>query len=65
MIYILVIWTTVAVGGPSPVIRNDWRPLGEFHADNWERKYNALQMCERAAQELGLKTDAYRCVRSR
>ena len=68
MIYILMIWTAVAAsdsrGGPMKVY-HDWRPLGEFHQDNWERKYTAREMCERAAKELGLKTDAYRCVRNK
>ena len=43
----------------------DWRPLGEFHQEIQERKYNAKEMCEQAARELGLKTENYRCVRSR
>jgi hypothetical protein len=68
MIYILMIWTVVGVGAAdrSPnIIKHDWRPLGEFQMDTWERKYNAKQMCERAAQELGLKIENYRCVRSK
>lgn len=67
-VYILMIWTVVGVGAAdkSPnIIKYDWRPLGEFHMDNWERKYNAREMCERAAKELGLKTENYRCVRSK
>ena len=66
--YILMIWTVVGAGASarSPdIIKYDWRPLGEFHQDNWERKYNAQEMCERAARELGLKSDAYRCVRNK
>lgn len=68
MIYILMIWTVVAASdakGSSMKIYQDWRPLGEFHADNWERKYNAKEMCERAARELGLKSENYRCVRNK
>ena len=68
MIYILLIWTVVGAsdsrGGQMKAYR-DWRPLGEFHHDNWERKYTAHEMCERAARELGLKTENYRCVRSK
>ena len=63
-----MIWTVVAVGGDRHGIGGkvaDWRPLGEFHNDNWERKYNAKQMCEEAARELGLKTENYRCIRSK
>ena len=67
MTYILMIWTVVAMGGdrhyqPKAM---DWRPLGEFQMDTWERKYNAKEMCERAAKELGLKSENYRCVRNR
>lgn len=67
MTYILMIWTVVAMGGdrhyqPKAM---DWRPLGEFHQEIRERKYNAKEMCEQAARELGLKTENYRCVRSR
>jgi hypothetical protein len=68
MIYILMIWTVVGVGAADRtpnIIKHDWRPLGEFHQDNWERKYDAKQMCERAAQELGLNKESYRCVRSK
>jgi hypothetical protein len=66
MTYILMIWTAVAAQGSGLYnVKYDWRPLGEFHQDNWERKYDAKQMCERAAQELGLKTETYRCVRNK
>lgn len=67
MIFTLYIWTVVAMAGDRfhQSKSYDWRPLGEFHQDNWERKYNAKEMCERAAQELGLKTENYRCVRSK
>ena len=66
MTYILVIWTIVAAGGPAIHHRlYDWRPIGEFHQDNWERKYTAKEMCEAAAQQLNLKPETYRCVRSK
>lgn len=67
MTYILMIWTVVGFAGMShsTATKMDWRPLGEFHQDNWERKYDAKEMCERAARELALKSDAYRCVRSK
>jgi hypothetical protein len=67
MIYILMIWTVVAVGGDRHGIGGkvaDWRPLGEFY-DSPHAGKNARQMCEDAAQQLGLKSDAYRCVRSK
>ena len=68
MIYILVIWTVVA-GGVRPnysglEVQRDWRPLGEFY-NTIDVGKNARQMCEDAAQQLGLKTDAYRCIRSK
>ncbi len=70
-IYILMIWTVVGVGdakGSPTVIKYDWRPLGEFHQSAgegaWSRK-SALEMCEAAAQQLALKPDRYRCVRSK
>jgi hypothetical protein len=67
MTYILMIWTVVAMAGDRHYQAKayDWRPIGEYHLDNWERKHSAKEMCERAAKELGLKTDAYRCVRNR
>jgi hypothetical protein len=68
MIYILMIWTAVAAsdsrGGPKDVLR-DWRPLGEFHMVDQGRTKTAQQMCEDAARRLGLKTENYRCVRSK
>lgn len=68
MIYILVLWTAVAAGpfmaDNQSGVKYDWRPIGEFQADS-ERKYTAREMCENAAQDLGLKTKNYRCVRSK
>lgn len=68
MIYILVIWTAVA-GGVRPnysglEVQRDWRPIGEFY-NTIDVGKNARQMCEDAAQQLGLKSDAYRCIRSK
>jgi hypothetical protein len=68
MIYILVIWTAVA-GGVRPnysglEVQRDWRPIGEFY-NTIDVGKSARQMCEDAAQQLGLKSDAYRCVRSK
>jgi hypothetical protein len=69
MIYILMIWTAVAAsdskGGPKDVLR-DWRPLGEFHMEEGRMgKKTAQEMCEDAARQLGLRTEKYRCVRSK
>jgi hypothetical protein len=69
MIYILLIWTVVGVGdakGSRTVVKYDWRPLGEFHMEEGRMgKKTAREMCEEAARQLGLKTEAYRCVRSK
>ena len=72
MIYILMIWTVVGVGASGKsanVIKLDWRPLGEFHAElsnsGFQTSKTAQQMCEDAARQLGLKTENYRCVRSK
>ena len=72
MIYILMIWTVVGVGGDRHGIggrATDWRPLGEFHAEllnsGFQNGKTAQQMCEDAARQLGLKSENYRCVRSK
>ena len=72
MIYILMIWTVVAVVGDRHGIGGrvaDWRPLGEFHAEllnsGFQNGKTAQQMCEDAARQLGLKTENYRCIRSK
>lgn len=67
MTYILMIWTVVAMAGDRfyQAKAYDWRPIGEYHQDNWERKYNAQEMCEQAARQLGLKAENYRCVRNK
>ena len=70
MIYTLMIWTTVAAFGQGTGAYGtkqfkDWRSLGEFHQDDWERKYDAKQMCENAARQLGLSAENYRCIRSK
>ena len=68
-IYILMIWTVVGVGdakGSPTVIKYDWRPLGEFHLEQGRLGgKSALEMCQDAARQLALKSDAYRCVRSK
>jgi hypothetical protein len=64
MIYILMIWTVVGVGAADRtpnIIKMDWRPLGEFYSGI----DNGKEMCEKAARELGLKTENYRCIRSK
>jgi hypothetical protein len=71
MIYILMIWTVVGYGGTKSGLhtKHDWRPLGEFYSETnghgFQNGKTAQQMCEDAARQLGLKTDAYRCVRSK
>ena len=68
-IYILMIWTVVGASdsrGGQMKAYYDWRPLGEFHMEEGRvNKKTAREMCENAARELGLKKDAYRCVRSK
>lgn len=68
-IYILMIWTVVGGGdvrGGPLAFKYDWRPLGEFHLEEGRMgKKSAREMCESAARELGLKTENYRCVRSK
>ena len=66
MIYILMIWTVVGHGGGhSTSSKYDWRPLGEFHMVDQGRTKTAQERCEDAARQLGLKTENYRCVRSK
>lgn len=66
MSYILMIWTVVAMAGDRHVQPKayDWRPIGEFHDSNIPPQL-AQEKCEAAARQLGLKSDAYRCVRSK
>jgi hypothetical protein len=64
MIYILLIWTVVGAGASSKsadVIKYDWRPLGEFQSTS----HTSKALCEDAARQLGLKSENYRCVRSK
>lgn len=62
MTYILMIWTVVAMAGDRfhQAKAMDWRPIGEFHNTN-----DAQEKCEAAARQLGLKSENYRCVRSK
>jgi len=66
MIYILMIWTVVGYAGTqvSTHIKMDWRTLGEFHTSS-DGRSDARQLCEEAAKQLGIKSDNYRCVRSK
>ena len=66
--YILVIWTVVGYAGTqsSTHTKMDWRPIGEFHLEQGRLGgKSALELCEDAARQLGLKTENYRCVRSK
>ena len=74
MIYILMIWTAVAASdakGSDMKVYYDWRSLGEFYqslerdGSSFKKYKSALEMCETAASQLGIKSDKYRCVRSR
>jgi hypothetical protein len=71
MIYILMVWTTVAMAGDRhhQAKAMDWRPIGEFHhqmPNSGEvSKVSAKQMCENASKELGLKIENFRCVRAK
>lgn len=74
MIYSLFIWTTVAAFGQGTGAYGtkqfkDWRPLGEFQAEllnsGFQNGKTAQQMCEDAARQLGLKSENYRCIRSK
>lgn len=60
MTYILMIWTIVAMN--VNYVKNDWRPLGEFHTT---RTSTGQQLCHDAAKEMGIKSTDYRCVRSK
>jgi hypothetical protein len=58
----------VGVGGDRHYTntKNDWRPLGEFHMEEGRiGKKTAQEMCIDAARQLGLKSENYRCVRSK
>ena len=65
MTYILMIWTVVAMAGDrhQQAKAHDWRPIGEFH--QLEGNISALDKCESAGRQLGIKSENYRCVRSR
>lgn len=68
MTYILMIWTVVAMAGDRHYQAKsyDWRPLGEFHLEDGRmNKTTAKEMCEQAGRDLGLKSENYRCVRSK
>ena len=63
MTYILVIWTIVGFAGTKNLThpKYDWRPIGEFHQDNYARM-DAKEVCNAAARQLAIAPDRYRCV---
>ena len=68
MIYTLYLWTVVAMAGDRfhQAKGMDWRPIGEFHTvQEIDRKVSGFELCEHAARQLGLKSENYRCVRSK
>ena len=51
-IYALIIWTVVAA---TPLREHyDWRPIASFTGE---------AMCQRAAAELNINKDKYRCIK--
>ena len=58
MATILVIWTLVGYAGTqfSTWEKYDWRPIGDFES---------RKACERAAADLGLKAERFRCISKR
>jgi hypothetical protein len=66
-----MIWTVVAMGGDRHYQAKayDWRPVGEFQKEMGmsgpQLGKTAQKMCEDAARQLGLKSENYRCVRSK
>ena len=64
MIYVLLIWTSVA--GTSTRIAYDWRQLAEFHSStSIKTEYDAQAKCEAAAKEIERDAKLYRCVRTK
>jgi hypothetical protein len=64
MTYVLMLWTAVAMAGDRHVQQKayDWRPMAEFHETITA---SANSKCEEAARQLGLKSDRYRCIRTK
>lgn len=64
MSYILMVWTVVAMAGDRHVQQKayGWQPTGEFQSSPVS---NGLELCEAVGRQLGLKTENFRCVRSR
>ena len=65
MTYVLMMWTAIAMVGTVNVHAKtyDWRPMAEFH--DYDVRGGAQQKCEEAARQLGLKSDRYRCIRTK
>ena len=64
MEYALIIWTIVGVGANASILdrAKDWRPIAVFHDVG---TVSALDMCKNAAMQLGIKTDRYRCIKTK
>jgi hypothetical protein len=70
MTYILYVWTVVGLVGSHHGIGGqamDWRANGIYESStfNTEGYVDGRDKCEQAARQLGLKSDKYRCVRSK
>ena len=64
MEYALIIWTIVGVVSNSTYVskERDWRPIAVF---NDVDKTSALEMCKSGAAQLNIKSENYRCVRTK
>lgn len=64
MIYTLYVWAVIAMAGDRHYQAKEygWKVVGEFY-DSSQPPQMALEKCQRAALELGLKD--YRCVRAK
>lgn len=67
MIYTLMIWTVVAMAGDRHHQGKayDWRPIAEFQNARGTHDSDAQAKCQSAGRELGLKTENFRCIRTK
>lgn len=65
LVVTLYLWTVVAATGTAynstPLM--DWRPIGTFEFS--QKPHDPMELCLKAARDLGLEQTRFRCIRTK
>ena len=67
LVVTLYLWTIIAsngvAGSSNSVLHKDWRPIGTFEFS--QKPHDPMDLCLKAAKDLGLEQTRFRCIRTK